>query len=130
MTDHIPLDDMTSDQLDQLYADLAHAQAEAARYAEAESADVAAGSYAGRVEELQADLTRYEEVLAELNETLIARAKQLARAEAAIARVHALHHPVGVVAAAEAGNPPDCAVCGLWTYPCATIRALDGQEQP
>ena len=53
MTDHIPLDDMTSDDLDQLYNDLAHAQAEAAHYAEAESADVAAGSYAGRVEELQ-----------------------------------------------------------------------------
>jgi hypothetical protein len=58
MTDHIPLDDMTSDQLDQLYADLAHAQAEAARWAEAESADVAAGSYAGRVEELQTVIDR------------------------------------------------------------------------
>jgi uncharacterized coiled-coil protein SlyX len=130
VTDRPTAATITDADLAQLYADLAHAQAEAARWAEAESADVAAGSYAGRVEELQTDLTRYEEVLAELNETLIARAKQLARAEAAIARVHALHHPVGVVAAAEAGNPPDCAVCGLWTYPCATIRALDGQEQP
>jgi hypothetical protein len=98
MTDRIPLDDMTSDQLDQLYAeldalrqvargycpacgrgdaaptvadweqqktradqaeaDLDRARAEANAWAEAESADVAAGSYAGRVEELQNTLDR------------------------------------------------------------------------
>lgn len=36
---------------------------------------------------LCADLARYEEVLAELNDTLVARAKQLGKAEAALARV-------------------------------------------
>jgi hypothetical protein len=51
-------DSINDDDLDQLYADLAHAQAEAARWAEAESADVAAGSYAGRVEELQTVIDR------------------------------------------------------------------------
>jgi hypothetical protein len=51
MTDRIPLDDMTSDALDQLYA----------------------------------DLDRYEEVLATLNETLVNRSKQTARAEADLA---------------------------------------------
>jgi hypothetical protein len=58
MTDRIPLDDMTSDQLDQLYDERDRAQAEAARWGAAESADVAAGSYAGRVEELQATIER------------------------------------------------------------------------
>lgn len=43
----------------------------------------------------------------------------------AVARVRALHHPEGVVAAAEHGNPPDCAVCGSFCWPCPTINALD-----
>lgn len=56
MTDRIRLDDLTSDQLDQLYDRLDAAEAEARAWAAAESADAAAGSYAGRVEELQATL--------------------------------------------------------------------------
>ena len=50
MTDRISLDNLTSDQLDQLYADLDQAETDLARYAEAESADAAAGSYALRAE--------------------------------------------------------------------------------
>lgn len=48
------------------------------------------------------------------------------QAETETARVRALHHPVGVVAAAEFGNPPDCAICGPNSWPCPTTRALDG----
>jgi hypothetical protein len=40
----------------------------------------------------------------------------------------ALHQPVGVVAAAEFGNPPDCAICGPNIWPCPTIRALDKEQ--
>jgi hypothetical protein len=58
MTDRPTAATITDADLAQLYADLAHAQAEAARWGEAESADVAAGSYAGRVEELQAVIDR------------------------------------------------------------------------
>lgn len=77
MTDRIPLNDMTSDQLDQLHDEIGRlqitnralntavveaveraerAEAEARAWAEAESADIAAGSYAGRVQELEAEL--------------------------------------------------------------------------
>ena len=48
---------------------------------------------------------------------------------AVVERVRKLHHPTSVVAAAEAGIEPDCAVCGPNVWPCPTIRALDG-EQP
>lgn len=58
MTERIPLDDMTSDQLDQLYDDLDRAEEECRRYAEAESADAAAGSYAGRAERVEETITR------------------------------------------------------------------------
>jgi len=47
-----------------------------------------------------------------------------------VERVRKLHHPTGVVAAAEAGIEPDCAVCGPNVWPCPTVRALDGEEQP
>lgn len=49
------LDDMTSDDLDQLYADLDRAETEAREWAEAESADAAAGSYAHRAEQAEAE---------------------------------------------------------------------------
>lgn len=51
-------------------------------------------------------------------------------------RIRHLHHPVGVVAAAEAGIAPDCAGCHR-AWPCQTYNALDNeaaaterQEQP
>jgi len=58
MTDRHTADSINDDDLDQLYADLARARAEANAWGEAESADVAAGSYAGRVEELQNTIDR------------------------------------------------------------------------
>jgi hypothetical protein len=52
VTDRIPLDDMTSDQLDHLYNDLAWAEAEAA------SADASASSHADRANTAEATLAR------------------------------------------------------------------------
>jgi hypothetical protein len=46
-------------------------------------------------------------------------------AEAALDRVRALHHPTGVVAATEHGNPPDCAACGPNCWPCPTYQATE-----
>ena len=49
-------------------------------------------------------------------------------------RIRHLHHPIGVVAAAEAGIAPDCAGCHrAWpcqTYNAAAIEATERQEQP
>jgi hypothetical protein len=42
----------------------------------------------------------------------------------AVDRVRQLHQPVGVVAAAEAGVEPDCAVCGPNRWPCPTYQAV------
>jgi hypothetical protein len=56
MTDHPTAATITGPQLAELYARLNQAETIARWYAEAESADVAAGSYAGRVEELQTTL--------------------------------------------------------------------------
>lgn len=95
MTQRIRLDDLTSDQLDALYEQLDKAEQETTATATA---------------------------AAHLTSLVLDRAE---RAEAAIARVRALHQCVGVVAAAEFGNPPDCAICGPNCWPCSTIRALD-----
>lgn len=43
-------------------------------------------------------------------------------------RVRALHHPTGVLAATEHGNPPGCAVCGPYCWPCPTYQAVDAAE--
>ena len=58
MTDRIPLAQHTKASLDQLYEDLGRAEAELRRYAEADSADAAAGSYALRAERVEARLAR------------------------------------------------------------------------
>ena len=58
VTDRKTLDDMNSNDLDQLYADLDRARTEARHYAEAESADAAAGSYAHRAERVEAECER------------------------------------------------------------------------
>lgn len=58
MTDRIPLAQHTKASLDQLYEDLGRAEAELRRYAEADSADAAAGSYALRAEGVEAQLAR------------------------------------------------------------------------
>jgi hypothetical protein len=58
VTDRIPLDHLTSDQYDQLCDELDRARAELQRHAEHESADAAAGSYAGRAEAAEAATNR------------------------------------------------------------------------
>lgn len=58
MTDRIRLDDLTSDQYDQLCDELDQARAELQQHAEHESADAAAGSYAERAEQAEAALER------------------------------------------------------------------------
>lgn len=94
MTSRIQLDDLTSDQLDALYDRIDHAETELRQRTESDSADAAAGSYAHRAE----------------------------HAEAAIARVRALHYQ------------QDGAYCAICTedfgrlqaeWPCPTIAALD-----
>lgn len=105
MTDRISLNDMTSDQLDQLYRELDTAR---------------------RMLDLN-DLRLIDEMVATVEQHM----DRATRAEAAIERVRALHQPVGVVAAAEFGNPPDCATCGPNTWPCPTYNATtDDQPTP
>lgn len=55
---------------------------------------------------------------------------QLDQLHERLARVRAIHHPIGVVAAAEAGIEPDCAVCGPNTWPCPTYQAVTDLGQP
>ncbi|RSS92479.1 hypothetical protein EF919_18265 [Streptomyces sp. WAC02707] len=79
------------------------------------------------LDQLYADLDRYEEVVGELNEANTGLARQAARAEAVIARARTLHQEWDA-------DPGHCAHCqdGMGTplpWPCPTIRALDG-EQP
>ncbi|MFF4489463.1 hypothetical protein ACFY0F_23690 [Streptomyces sp. NPDC001544] len=92
---------ITDTELDQLYARLDQAETEARWHAEAESADIAAGSYAGRVEELQA----------------------------AITRVRAVHQPIsraGFLICAHCSGWNGIRCIGLVRdYPCDTIAALD-----
>jgi hypothetical protein len=184
MTDPAPIrhtaDTINDNDLDQLYADLDRARSEANAWGEAESADVAAGSYAGRVEELQTALTEvlawlypitramdrsviayqtvngippttYDRWQAALNPprpaateatepgteeqplavprdtaTALYRALgQLLGDEGALAvgRVRTLHRQ-------EYGSCAECTHESSVAYPCPTVRALDGQEQP
>ncbi|WP_030344823.1 hypothetical protein [Streptomyces sp. NRRL S-1022] len=58
MTDRKTASTINDAELDQLYRDLDALRAECRAWAEAESADIAAGSYAGRVEELQGAIAR------------------------------------------------------------------------
>ncbi|MFD8234031.1 hypothetical protein ACFV20_19385 [Streptomyces sp. NPDC059696] len=87
MTDRIPLDHLTSDQYD----------------------------------ELCADLDRYEELQGDMNERAIDLTRRAELAEAAVARVRALHYQDGDY----------CAICTTdfgrlsAPWPCPTIRALD-----
>ncbi|ELP67619.1 hypothetical protein STRTUCAR8_08597 [Streptomyces turgidiscabies Car8] len=117
MTERIPLAQHTKASLDQLYAEVDRLTAELAdyderterlaaelrRYTEAESADAAAGSYAGRVQEL----------------------------EAVLASVRQLHQPIAddsgpsyCQTCTQEGTQPQRV--GWWVpYPCPTVAALD-----
>lgn len=41
--------------------------------------------------------------------------------------IRELHRPVGVYAAAEAGVPADCGVCGPLRWPCPTVDIVYGE---
>jgi hypothetical protein len=86
-----------------------------------------------REEEERADLVRErDEALAEVqrlhNRIAVVFAEGLAEkaeAEAAVARVEALHTPL------ERRGHTECAACqdtSDWMYPCATVRALRGDQ--
>lgn len=104
---------------------LERAEYELGQHAEAESADAAAGSYAGRVEELEAELARLRPQLA--------RAQRIAMDildDGPLERVHALHQPM------RRGPFTICAHCSGWDgkwrclgvvtdHPCPTLQALD-----
>lgn len=45
------------------------------------------------------------------------------------ALIRSRHHPQGVYAAAEAGIPPGCAVCGPMRWPCPTVN-ISYEEKP
>ncbi|CAL9349700.1 hypothetical protein SUDANB1_00435 [Streptomyces sp. enrichment culture] len=135
MTERIRLDDLTSNQLDNLYAETDRLTAELTDYdkrvqqveellriahetsnrSEAERARAVM-----RAEHAEAETTATATAAAHLTSLVLDRAE---RAEAAVARVRGLHHDW------EAG-PGHCAHCqdGMGTplpWPCPTLRALD-----
>ncbi|MGW5429982.1 hypothetical protein ACWET9_22630 [Streptomyces sp. NPDC004059] len=111
MTDRISLNDMTSDQLDQLYDERDRLRAQLA--------------------DMTSDRDRWKWYRDDAERRVRVQRERADRAEAAIARARALHQPVGVVAATEFGNPPDCAICGPNTWPCPTYNAItDDQPTP
>lgn len=67
MTDRPGLDQLTSNDLDQLYAELDRLTTELRRYTEADSADAAAGSYAGRAEHAEAERDRYRQAILDID---------------------------------------------------------------
>lgn len=70
------------------------------------------------------------QVVGPLQHMYLEAMSNLGRAADKLDVVRELHQPSGVVAAAEAGEPADCATCGPNTWPCPTIRALDRVEAP
>ncbi|MGW7786015.1 hypothetical protein [Streptomyces tricolor] len=66
MTDRRTASTITDTELDQLHARLAQAETTARWYAEADSADAAAGSYAHRAEATEVALARVREIASEL----------------------------------------------------------------
>lgn len=78
---------------------------------------------------VEADLALADATTTALQEQLVQARQQLDHDQAAIRRVRHLHRPVEVVAAAEAGNAPDCAACRR-AWPCQTYNALDEEPTP
>ncbi|HEX6518309.1 MAG TPA: hypothetical protein VF049_22300 [Nocardioidaceae bacterium] len=107
MTQRIPLDAMTSDTLDQLYARAE--QAEAAL----EQAELDAEQQERNFRTLMNERTSYREAWKY-------EQKRRATAEAAIARVRALHKRFGDGSCFADGED----------YPCPTLAALDGHPDP
>lgn len=134
MTDRKTLDQMTSDELDALHDQLDQLRAVARGYCPA----CGRGDAAPTVQDWEQQKQRGDEAetrLAHLQATSEAAGRLLTRTtderdqlRAAITRVRQLHQPTGVVAAAEAGVEPDCAVCGPNRWPCPTYEAVTEPE--
>ncbi|MFF9199991.1 hypothetical protein ACF09L_32770 [Streptomyces sp. NPDC014779] len=116
----IPFAELTSDQLDQLYAQL-----EAARY-DVERLTAREGRYRSRTVTAEGRAEEAERLLGEVRVECATAILRAERAEAAIERARALHQPN------SQGNCANrCYTSGLAParYPCPTIRALDEQQE-
>lgn len=121
------------DGIDQLHRELDHARAEANQYAEAESADAAAGSYAGRAEQAERQLRESQWRHQDAERRVRCQRERAEQAEARIQAVLDLHQPM------PRGPFTICAHCSGWTgrrclgvvteYPCPTVTALT-EETP
>jgi hypothetical protein len=96
VTQRVPLDHLTSDQYDQLCDELDRARAELQWHAEHESADAAAGSYAGRAEAAEAAVDRLRADIAACRDQQWPQ--RLGRAEKKLARIAAIadQYPAGI----------------------------------
>jgi hypothetical protein len=138
VTDRIPLDHLTSDQLDALYEQLEAAEeteaqqqlatareAFASTTARAARAEVERARAAERMAVYRAAwhsargrATHQRCINADLRTELAAKANRAEQAQAAIARVRALHRE-------EYGCCAHCTRADSVLWPCPTIRALD-----
>jgi len=125
------VDQLTDDMLDQLYADLDRMKLLVAASSEDGQAVRMAASFAekaneqrARAEQAEAELAVSREVARSNREHVRAIVPELEKAEAAIARVRALH--------TRNGHTGDCEHCSAGDYPnysipdpCPTLRALN-----
>ncbi|MEV0324654.1 hypothetical protein ACIBKX_36960 [Streptomyces sp. NPDC050658] len=114
---------ITDDELDALYVRLAKAERAASLLADARRR---AQAMERAMESTAADALAHRGC----HRNLMAQRSRAERAEAAIECVRALHRPVGVVAAAESGQAPDCTICGPNRWPCPTYEALTDLAPP
>ena len=136
-TDRPRLDQLTDAMLGRLYADLDRMKLLVAASSEDGQAVRMAASFAekaneqrARAEQAEAELAVSREVARSNRKHVQAIVPELEQAEAAIARVRALHAPV------QYGKWTICGHCsgygggscdnGAEPHPCATLRALDG----
>lgn len=85
-----------------------------------------------QLDDLHDDLARYEEVVGELNELNTGLQRQAARAEAAVARVRALHsNENGICGWCKGPDDPNTS-WDMEYWPCATLKATldDPNPQP
>lgn len=124
----LSINEISSDQLDDLYEELARAHAEINRLTTAEADDIAAGSYAGRVTELEQHLAAEQAELAQARadlkhrDTIIRNLEAgLAAERAAIARVKDLVAEMRTLALPHSQ---------LGRYVDRTLTALDESAAP
>ncbi|WP_420034678.1 hypothetical protein ACN2WE_21360 [Streptomyces sp. cg28] len=72
-------------------------------------------------------LDRLTAVTDQLTAMYLAAMTDLGETSNKLDAIRELHQPVGVYAAAEAGIPPSCAVCGPLAWPCPTANIVYGE---